>query len=140
MARSVGPMVVGYGAGAWGGSFVHAPPNGSWNQGSVTIPLCVPDTAYYYVECRILGLTWNNDSFYVRMDSLPELTWGFLGPPDLGWHVEAVIVQGSSPYVFLLSQGTHQVRFRTREPGARLDAVRLVKASVCCPDPLSEAG
>ena len=124
----VAPMVIGLGSGARGGQYVHGV--GGWDEGSVTISLSVPSTGDYHIECRIKGPDWNQDSMYVRMDGGAEIDWRWQGPPELGWHKEKVIPEGSqTPTRFHLSKGTHRVRFRVREAGARLDAVRLVKVN-----------
>jgi len=119
------PMVIEADSEAWGGEYVRG--IGNMSEGSVTLSMPVPTVGDYYVECRIKGPDWNQDSMYVRMDGGFEIDWRWTGGPDAGWHKELVRVRGTSgPYVFHLSSGTHQLRFRTREAGARLDAVRLV--------------
>jgi len=122
------PMVIEEDNEAWGGKYVRG--IGNHNEGGVTLSIPVPVAADYYVECRIKGPDWNQDSMYVRMDGGFEMDWRWTGGPGAGWHKELVRAKGASgPYVFSLSPGTHQLRFRTREPGARLDAVRLVPVS-----------
>ena len=120
------PMVIEEDNEAWGGKYVRGIGNNNMGSVILSIPV-VPTAGDYYVECRIQGPDWNQDSMYVRMDEGFEMDWRWTGGPDAGWHKELVRAKGASgPYVFHLSPGTHQLRFRTREPGARLDAVRLV--------------
>jgi len=62
---------------AWGGK--HERGIGNMNGGSVTLSIPVPTAGDYYVECRIKGPNWNQDSMYVRADEGFEMDWRWTG-------------------------------------------------------------
>jgi hypothetical protein len=110
-------MAIGQDPDASQGQFVHTPPGGTGGQASFSFDLPFADTCYLWT--RAMGLSWGANSFLISVDDGPEI--GHEIPPfdDLwiwGW---------DQTQVFVLGPGSHTLRFRTREAGARLDALLL---------------
>jgi hypothetical protein len=96
--------------------YVHTP-QGQGSNGWVDIEVTIPTPATYYVWGRIWGLDWSGDSMFVSLNGGVDYWWAFGSRGS--WQWDRV---GRSYY---LSAGTHTLRFKTREDGARLDVVEL---------------
>jgi hypothetical protein len=92
----------------------------------------VPRSGSYRILARAWGRDLWSDSFWVSVDGRPEWFWGIGGELPRGQWVEELVHHwdGQTNHVVqvTLTAGTHTVRFRTREAGARLDWVRMVTA------------
>ena len=101
--------------------------------------------ADYVIWGRATGEGSGADSFYVSVDGGYEYLWDV--PRPIAWQRvkhddrEDGTYPDMNPVVFRLSQGQHRVRFRSREDGARLDAIVVVlngdytpEAQVYCGD------
>jgi Immunoglobulin I-set domain len=102
-------------------------------QGQVAFTFGVPVLTNYYVWCHVLATNANADSFYVSVDTTPELVydvsegtwtnvwqWTRLNGRTNGGPVNL------SPRIFSLAQTNHTLVFRTREAFAQLDRLLLV--------------
>lgn len=99
-----------------------------WTRSTVEIP----QSGDYHIWCRVKAPTASNDSFFVMMDEQPEEVFHIYGTPTpaegtrtSGWTWRRVHVTDGGPRVHALDQGSHTLRFRTREPGTLLDRVVL---------------
>ncbi|HEU4430585.1 MAG TPA: PKD domain-containing protein, partial [Myxococcota bacterium] len=84
----------------------------------------VPDAGYYRIEGAALAPSTNADSFWVTVNGEPAsgLVWQL--PVGAGYAVSAV-EQAGAPVRVLLNPGENTVEIIHREPGARLDWLRL---------------
>lgn len=132
----VAPMQVFSDASASGGRYVSVPIGSGNNQGHVTVSIQAPCAGRYQVQARVRAQSLTSDSFWVSVDGGAEAQWGFVNHVFGAWFWEAVShFDGSSTVVceYTLSAGTHTVRFRAREAGAQLDAIKLVAVGSTTP-------
>lgn len=97
--------------------------------GAVSYVVEVPATANYYLWVRAMGLAWWQNSFYVSADGGEDIPFEI---PPVGetwtWTWRKF---GAQP--FFLSAGQHVLRFKVREPNARLDVVLLTDSDLYVP-------
>lgn len=105
-----------------------------WTDGTVTFAVNLPYTDDYYLWARAKGTSWSNNSFFVSVDGGAPFHYEiaqFGGQWTWGW--ELVHAEGQVVLPFALTAGEHTIRFGSREPQARLDAVLLVNRSSYTP-------
>lgn len=113
------PIIVAADPLASAGQYIIAPPGTAWGDGSLTLQLQVFTMGHYRLEARVWAANYTSDSFFVKVDNTTEIQWSFAGARN-EWHWEG------PPQQFGLIPGLHTIRFRTREAGAKLDAIRLI--------------
>ena len=101
--------------------YVYSPDNSS---GSVSFTFTVPATSSYYLWARVKGSTLWSNSFYVSMDGGQEIHYEILPVGDQ-WIWDRVHAEGQPEGPYVLTAGSHSLRFRAREANARLDAVLI---------------
>ena len=83
---------------------------------------------YYKVIGRVLGLTGDDNSFYVRMDYGRWYLWEF--QESAQWIWRSVTSRGSRSEVnFELEAGEHTLRIENREDGTMLDILVIARVS-----------
>jgi len=125
---SVRPMRIGHDPEAQGGQYVYTPDGSGGSEGHVTLDVHVGCSGTYRIRARAYGPDWTSDSFWVSVDGPQEVAWGMGSPIRGAWVWETVTAwdgQATVPLEVYLEAGDHTVRFRTRETGARLDAIEL---------------
>jgi hypothetical protein len=92
--------------------------------GATTLTLTVPHDDTYYLWARVQGADYTTNSFWVLFDSGPEF-WYEMSAIGPSWFWDPVHAQDQPPTSYYLAAGAHTLRFRAREPYARLDEVLL---------------
>ena len=126
------------------GGYAWVPAGGAHNYNgadatSSRVALCfdVAEAGSYRIDTRVLGPTWDADSFYVRVDGAPSGD-GYLWDTTRAstYQVDPVSARGGAdPVVVSLNAGEHTIEFFLREAGTRLDSVTLVKQGGGDPNP-----
>ena len=133
------PLVPGADEFASGGGYVASAES---EEGSVRLEFFVADGGSYVIWGRVATAPppahpLSSDSFHVSMDRQAADIWDLFEAGDIGpgpgWRWDRVSLRcggdhdthGCDPQTFNLSPGRHYLVFRTREPGARLDSVRI---------------
>jgi len=112
-----------------------------WSDSSITFEVTMPYADNYFFWARAMGAGWSNNSFSVSIDGGAPFHYEigqFGGQWTWGW--EAVHANNQPVAPFVLSAGVHTVRFSSREPLARLDAVLLVNRSTYTPAQFTPCG
>jgi len=134
----VAPMQVFSDLTASGGQYVATLRSSPWWTGYVTVAIDAPCKGWYQIQARVYGEDFNSDSFMVSVDGGTEIFWGFSSTVRGAWIWETVNIYWD-PQEYWLTAGRHFIRFRTREPGARVDVVRLVAVAAETPVPTATA-
>ncbi|MBC7233442.1 MAG: peptidoglycan DD-metalloendopeptidase family protein [Chloroflexi bacterium] len=118
------PMVIGSDPGASNGRYVYSPVS---HNGQVALRFFVPEEGDYQVWGRAWGDGYGGDSFTVRVDGGPLVTWDV---PIEGWTWVPVTNRDQTgnalvQHYYLTGNTWHTVTVRAREAGARLDVVEL---------------
>jgi len=92
----------------------------------------------YHLWARVMGLDWNQNSFFVAVDGSPDAVFEI--PPvggqwTWGWQRSAVDAQGGT--AVNLGAGAHAIQFKHREAGARLDVVALTNDAGYAPSAIT---
>jgi hypothetical protein len=117
------PMTVGFDANALGGAYVYTPVDSAGGQ--VTLSFWIAEEGNYELWARAWGDCCGSDSFWVAVDDseheglwdLPWGAWRWVPVTDRNDTGQSIV------QVYHLGIGAHTARVRTREPGARLDAM-----------------
>lgn len=126
------PMAPVNDAGACGGGYVAS--TVAYSQGTAAFTFDTPSAGNYVVWARVMGLAWNQNSFWVSVDGGPEYHYEipqFDGQWIWGW--DLVHPDQGRALPVGLTAGTHSLRFRSREPNARLDALYLTNHPAYAP-------
>ena len=118
-----GSMMVQWDLTASACAYAYAPER----EGAVNFVLSVPVDGEYYLWARVAGVEAYLNSFYVSFDGGSEIAYEiaqFGGAWGL-WGWEQVHQKHEPVVPFVLSAGTHLLRFRPREARARLDRLIL---------------
>lgn len=118
------PMAPIADASACGGGYVVS--TAPYPQGAAAFTFDAPAAGNYFVWARVMGLGWNQNSFWVSVDG--GLEYHYEIPPFDGqwkWGWDLVHSDQGRALPIGLTGGTHIVRFRSREPNARLDTLYL---------------
>ncbi|MEX0775099.1 MAG: right-handed parallel beta-helix repeat-containing protein [Phycisphaeraceae bacterium] len=118
---------------AWGGAYLHRPQaapssTAAESQGTVALAFDVPADGVYYVLGRVMApgpRATTHDSFLTAMDDQPAKRWDMMHAGSPLWHWVLVDTADEHPRRFELTKGRHVLRILSREPQARLDAVRI---------------
>jgi len=87
--------------------------------GQVVLTFPVPARDTYYVFARGMGQGWGENSFWVSVDGGAETHWEIpQADGTWAWVWDRVLTVSLEP-------GVHTLRFRGREPNARLDRVEI---------------
>ncbi len=118
------PMVIGFDVGASNGKYVYSSVG---QNGQVTLSFYVPEGGDYQVWGRAWGDGLNADSFTVKVDGGPLVTWDV---PSDGWTWVPVTNRDSAAKTLvqnyhLAGTSWHTVTVRARGALARLDVVEL---------------
>jgi hypothetical protein len=101
----------------------------------------IEDFGIYKIIARVYAISGDHDSFYFQIDDQPEDIWDLnpTGTPSefYIWREDEVTKRGigtydsprKNPYTIELTQGTHTITFRGREPEAKLDYFYFSKIS-----------
>ena len=107
-------------------------PGGLTQEGTVTLTFDAPETADHYGWARVKGPDSARDSFFVSVDGGLEHVFGVYGdasPSEIiysnAWRWSRILLPYSESNALPLTDGTHTLAFRNREPGAALDCVVL---------------
>ena len=103
------------------------------NQGSDTFMVNIPVTGVYDIWGRVLSPSSASDSFFVSVDNGPEdvfddaegkwtNTWQW---SVVNGRAGTVVPLTLNPRTFLLTQGTHTIKFRGREANATLNRILI---------------
>ncbi len=98
-----------------------------WSNGSASLNFTLPDAGNYYIWARAMGLSWHNNSFFVRIDDGEDFHFEIMPDENENWvwrWQEAPPPEEYEDAVYL-SAGRHTIRFKSREGGSRLDAVLI---------------
>ncbi|MGQ9567657.1 MAG: sugar-binding protein [Anaerolineae bacterium] len=110
------PMAVGSAYEASACRYIASPVR---EDGYATLAFDVPRAEVYQIWARAMGLSWNNDSFWYSVDGGEWVRWDLPqkdGRWDWAW---------SNLGPLGLEAGPHTLRFKAREPDARLDRVEI---------------
>ncbi|MGC8839624.1 MAG: hypothetical protein ACP5UM_14580, partial [Anaerolineae bacterium] len=110
------PMAVGSAYEASACQYIASPVR---EDGYATLAFEVPRADLYQVWARAMGLSWNNDSFWYSVDGGEWVRWDLPqrdGRWDWAW---------SNLGPWALEAGSHTLRFKAREPDARLDRLEI---------------
>ncbi|KPL11297.1 MAG: hypothetical protein AMS26_20235 [Bacteroides sp. SM23_62] len=98
------------------------------DSGHAIFAVDLQEEGLYSLYISLKAADKNNNSFYYRVDSLD---WRVISAPDTVWSEETKIFThsftGIVEYPFLV--GEHTVELAYRQPGVRLDFIRLIKDS-----------
>jgi hypothetical protein len=121
---------------ASGGSYIETT---QVNAGSATFTFNVDTAGTYKIVARVFAANAGSDSITVNIDNRGDLIWD-LNPSGSTsefnvWREDDVTNRGTGtfdkpqhdPYTLNLTQGSHTITFKGREPYARLDYFRLVR-------------
>ena len=123
-----GSMALGTDSGASACRYVHDPV--SFSGSAVTFTISVPYADNYFLWARAMGLDWAHNSFFVSVDGSTPYHFEIRPVDDRWtWGWQAVHAEGQPVWPFSLTAGMHTVRFESREPSSRLDAILLVNRS-----------
>lgn len=89
--------------------------------GFATFPLNISQAGTYFLMARVLGVTANDDSFWVRMDGGAWVMWNNWFTGTWAWK--------QFPNTFSLTAGSHTLTFAYREDGAQLDKIEVSTSS-----------
>ena len=124
------PMQIVSDAEASGGAYIQTIQADS---GTAAYTFNIDESGTYKIIARVYASDGGSDSFYVKIDDGEEFVWHLnpSGNPDEFnvWREDEVNNQGTGtwdnpqydPYTIELTQGTHTITFRGREPNCRLD-------------------
>ena len=121
----VAPMAAVADATADGGYYIAIPADSQFT-GTATFTVTSPATSTYRIVARVYAIDTGADSFYLTVDSNPEINWA-LNMPATGYNawktinVCAVSELLCNEYQVSLTAGEHTFVFRGREELARLD-------------------
>lgn len=126
----VSPMTVGSDANAANGQYVYSTGN---NLGTVSIPINISQAGTYWVWCRVLSPDLSRDSFFVTMDGgAEEIFTTAPGGWSSAWQWIRINLSGTIR-TYSLSQGSHTLGFRGREPSTLLDALYITSSATFVP-------
>jgi hypothetical protein len=100
-------------------------PNGSKKGGSVSYNLNLPADGQFLLWGRVNAPTSGDDSFFVSIDSGASNLWDTTRTSSTGWAWDIVSDRYTGDAMFDLSAGSHVLRVRRREDGAKLDQLIL---------------
>ena len=126
---------------ASGGSYI-VTPQGSGDNGSITLTFCVSSAGNYFIWGRSIAPSGTEDSFILQVDAQPDITWDiFQGGSSTEWKWDMASSRGSGsvgfpdfdPYVVYLDQGIHNITVKRRDPGTKLDKLIITKNPLFLP-------
>ena len=98
------------------------------DSGHAAFTINLEEEGLYSLFINIQAADINNNSFYYKVDTLD---WRVISTPDTIWKEETKnfshIFTGITEYPFL--QGEHTIEFAYRQPGVKLDYIRLIRDS-----------
>ncbi len=121
-ASLVDPMQLAFDATASGGKFIHVP-NGTGSStstpgsGLASYFLKVPATGIYVLWGRVIAPSGSDDSFFAQINDGADIRWDLVNGAT--WHWTKLNAS------FALVTGTHVIKIKQREDGARLDQLIL---------------
>ena len=124
------PMASHPDSNAYGGQYIDTNATGS---GTATWTVTAPSSGIYYVWCRVLAATPQQDSFYVTPQGGSEDVYDDAeGTWSPRWQWTLLNGRGGTPNpltidprTISLSAGTNTISFRGRETGSKLDRILL---------------
>lgn len=126
------PMTVVNDAAASGGQYIWVP-NGNGNntsatgtQGVATLTFNVATAGQYRIWGLVRTPNSNDNQFWIRMDNGSYTNWTTFTGNGSNWTWDLVNNSGAQdPIVYTLAAGSHTLRVRWREDGARIDRLIL---------------
>ena len=113
--------------------------------GTANCSFSITASGIYKIIARVFASNTASDSFYFRIDSIPEDIWD-LNPSAAAngfnvWREDDITKRGSGtfdnpqydPYTLNLTAGTHTLSFRGRESSAKLDYFYLTRVTDTTP-------
>ena len=133
------PSFVVSDATARGSAYVFSP---SVNIGATVFRFEAPESGNYFIYARILAANSSSDSFFVSVDNGAEDIYDAAeGLWKSVWQWTAVNGRNNTgmpktlnPRVFLMTSGTHYIKFRAREANSKIDAIFITKTLGSLPD------
>src|SRR3989344_7500536 len=133
------PSFVVSDATARGSAYVFSP---SVNIGATVFRFEAPESGNYFIYARILAANSSSDSFFVSVDNGAEDIYDVAeGLWKSVWQWTAVNGRNNTgmpktlnPRVFLMTAGTHYIKFRAREANSKIDTIFITKTLGSLPD------
>ncbi|KPL11298.1 MAG: hypothetical protein AMS26_20240 [Bacteroides sp. SM23_62] len=98
------------------------------DSGHVTFTIDIEEEGFYVIYIRLKAFDRNNNSYYIKVDTL---SWQIITAPDTVWSEETKesphSFTGITEYPFFT--GEHTVELAYRQPGVKLDYIRLIRDS-----------
>jgi hypothetical protein len=98
------------------------------DSGHVLFTMDIDEEGFYIIYVRLKAFDRNNNSFYVKVDTF---NWQIISAPDTVWSEETKesphSFTGITEYPFF--PGEHTVELAYRQPGVKLDYIRLIRDS-----------
>lgn len=114
---------------AGGGRYLVAPDGTPHRAATADFEVEIPSDGVYELWARVLCEgpdTAVHDSFFVSVDGAEPGAWHLVWRAPVAWAWQHVSVSGKPhPMRLELAKGRHRVRFLSREPRARLDAIHI---------------
>lgn len=133
------PLQISADAAASQASYITVP-NGGGNSGSAppttgiaSYMVNITQVGDYILWGRVIAPNGTDDSFYVQMDNGTDNLWDVLHVSAWGWD-QVMNRDVADPVIFNLSAGTHTIKVKYREDGAKLDKLLLTNNLTTIPN------
>ncbi|MBI4978531.1 MAG: hypothetical protein HZC28_13715 [Spirochaetes bacterium] len=126
------PMLVENNNAASGGKYIVVPQGTGLEKGSVSYRFEVADSGDYIIWLRIIAVSSDDDSIFVRMDGGTRKLSDLRAAKTFSWDRVRDRIDGNvdiaSASTFTLEKGAHTLTLNSREDGLKIDAVALAKS------------
>lgn len=111
-------------------------PDGTTGQGTAEYQFSIPSAGDYNVWLLAYGETPGDDSIYVSIDGGSDTYCGIPTGSTFAWR--KLFAAGGSTLTYSLSSGSHTLKLKRREKGAKIDKIVLLPVGALKPSSLNQ--